>query len=91
MTDLAEVIMENGVGELILNRPAQRNSLTGPLVWELQAGLESLGRDEGCKVIIIRGAEGYFCAGLDLKALSQSIAGRMGKMAEKDAASAPAE
>ena len=71
MTDLAQVRIDNGIGELILNRPKQRNSLIGPLVWELQTGLETLEKDDSCKVIMIRGAGGYFCAGLDLKALSE--------------------
>jgi len=69
---MAEVIVRHseGVGQLILNRPAQRNSLTGPLVVELKSGLDSLLREPDCKAIIISGAEGYFCAGLDLKAFS---------------------
>ena len=69
---MTEVIVRHseGVGQLILNRPAQRNSLTGPLVVELKLGLESLLGESDCKAIIISGAEGYFCAGLDLKAFS---------------------
>ena len=63
--------LEAGVGHLTLNRPAQRNSLTGPLVSELKSGIDQLLKDENCKAIIISGAEGYFCAGLDLKAFSQ--------------------
>ncbi|MDG1206185.1 MAG: enoyl-CoA hydratase/isomerase family protein [Pseudomonadales bacterium] len=69
MTELVKVLLDEGVGQLILNRPQQRNSLVGPLVWELAAGVTKLSEDADCKVIIIRGAEGYFCAGLDLKAL----------------------
>ena len=71
MTELVRVIVENGIGELVLNRPQQRNSLIGPLVWEMQSGLEKLEKDEGCNSIVIRGEQGYFCAGLDLKAFSQ--------------------
>jgi len=67
MTELVRVIVENGIGELVLNRPQQRNSLIGPLVWEMQSGLEKLEKDEGCNSIVIRGEQGYFCAGLDLK------------------------
>jgi enoyl-CoA hydratase/carnithine racemase len=69
MTELVKVLLDEGVGQLILNRPQQRNSLVGPLVWALEAGLTKLSEDPSCNVIIIRGAEGYFCAGLDLKAL----------------------
>lgn len=70
MTELVKVLLDEGVGQLVLNRPGQRNSLIGPLVWELEAGLVKLNQDPTCKAIIIRGAEGYFCAGLDLKALT---------------------
>jgi enoyl-CoA hydratase len=52
--------------ELVLNRPARRNALTGPLVEELRAGLASLVADDAVRVILIRGAGGTFCAGLDL-------------------------
>ncbi|MEH6557982.1 MAG: enoyl-CoA hydratase/isomerase family protein [Oceanicoccus sp.] len=70
MTELVKVEQHGGVGELVLNRPQQRNSLIGPLVWELTEGLQILMADTDCHVIVIRGAEGYFCAGLDLKAFS---------------------
>lgn len=69
---MAEVVvrLSEGVGELVLNRPAQRNSLTGPLVSELTDGLKSLNSNPDCRVIVVSGAEGYFCAGLDLKAFA---------------------
>lgn len=69
---MTEVIVRHnkGVGQLILNRPAQRNSLTGPLVVELKSGLDLLLAESDCKTIVISGAEGYFCAGLDLKEFS---------------------
>lgn len=72
MENLVIVNLEEGVGELVLNRPEQRNSLTGPLVWALQDGLEKLLQDENCRAIIIRGQNGFFCAGLDLKAFTQN-------------------
>ncbi|MBL4679359.1 MAG: enoyl-CoA hydratase/isomerase family protein [Pseudomonadales bacterium] len=71
MEDLVIVNLDGGIGELVLNRPEQRNSLTGPLVRALQGGLEKLLQDENCRVIIIRGQNGFFCAGLDLKAFTQ--------------------
>lgn len=57
-------------GELVLNRPERRNALTGPLVQALHAGLEQLVADEGVHVILIRGAGGTLCAGLDLDAFA---------------------
>lgn len=68
--NLVEVVLNSGVGELILNRPKQRNSLIGPLVWALRDGLKTLEKDPHCKAILIRGEGGFFCAGIDLKAFS---------------------
>jgi len=72
--DLVIVSVNDGIGELVLNRPKQRNSLIGPLVDQLDAGLLKLIDDDACHVILIRGAEGYFCAGLDLKAFVEDPA-----------------
>jgi len=74
MTELVIVNVKDGVGELILNRPRQRNALIGPLVLELQRGLDMLVEDDSVKAIVLRGAEGYFCAGLDLRAFAQDPA-----------------
>ncbi len=70
---MADVIMRvgSGVGELILNRPRRRNALVGPLVAELQAGLDVYVADDDVHVILIRGEGGFFCSGLDLDAFSQ--------------------
>lgn len=73
---MSEVLVQlnDGVGELILNRPKQRNALTGPLVHGLIQNLDDLLSDSKCRAIVIRGAEGFFCAGLDLKAFSANPA-----------------
>jgi len=55
-------------GELILDRPQQKNALIGPLVKQLLGGLTRLIEDDNCHVILIRGEGGAFCAGLDVKA-----------------------
>ncbi|MFT5693462.1 MAG: enoyl-CoA hydratase/carnithine racemase [Oceanicoccus sp.] len=60
-------------GELILNRPEQKNSLIGPLVKQLLSGLNELSNNEMCHAILIRGEGGCFCAGLDVKAFFSEI------------------
>ncbi|MGB5758105.1 MAG: enoyl-CoA hydratase/isomerase family protein [Acidimicrobiales bacterium] len=55
------------VATVTLNRPERRNALTGPLAAELADAIESLNADNGTTVIVIRGAGGAFCSGLDLK------------------------
>ncbi|MGD9893813.1 MAG: enoyl-CoA hydratase/isomerase family protein [Dehalococcoidia bacterium] len=57
-------------GELVLNRPSRRNALIGPLVEALRTGLAELVADPEVRVIVIRGAGGSFCAGLDLDAFA---------------------
>jgi enoyl-CoA hydratase len=52
--------------ELVLNREDKKNALTGPLVCELKDKLQMLLDNPECHAIIIRGAGGVFCAGLDL-------------------------
>jgi enoyl-CoA hydratase len=69
----ALVLAEGGraVGELVLNRPKQKNALTTELVKQLLYWLQVLEADDKVKVILIRGSGGFFCAGLDLKEMSR--------------------
>lgn len=55
------------VAHVVLNRPERRNALTGPLADELLVALADASGDEGVSVILVRGAGGAFCSGLDLK------------------------
>lgn len=61
------VDVSDGVAEVILNRPERKNALTGPLVTELSAALTALAANEDVRVLLLRGAGGSFCSGLDLK------------------------
>ncbi|MGH1490881.1 MAG: enoyl-CoA hydratase/isomerase family protein [Acidimicrobiales bacterium] len=55
------------VAHVILNRPERRNALTGPLADQLGDTIEQLNTDDSVSVLVIRGAGGAFCSGLDLK------------------------
>jgi enoyl-CoA hydratase/carnithine racemase len=55
------------VAHVVLNRPERRNALTGPLADELAETIEALNVDDDISVLVIRGAGGAFCSGLDLK------------------------
>lgn len=48
------------------NRPERRNALSLALVDRFDALLEDLREDGGARVLVIGGAGGHFCAGLDL-------------------------
>lgn len=56
-----------GVTTLTLNRPAQFNAINGAMLRELQAALESIGRDDSVRVVVLAGAGRAFCPGHDLK------------------------
>lgn len=53
--------------EVVLNRPHRKNAVTGPLVGELRAALRAVAEEPGTPVVVLRGASGAFCSGLDLK------------------------
>lgn len=55
------------VATIVLNRPDRRNALTGPLADELGDQIEALNQDDSLSIVVIRGAGGAFCSGLDLK------------------------
>ena len=55
---------------LILNRPAKRNALTGPMMAALRDAVDALASDESVQAILLLGAGGAFCSGLDLKAMN---------------------
>ncbi|HPU52347.1 MAG TPA: enoyl-CoA hydratase/isomerase family protein [Burkholderiaceae bacterium] len=67
-----EVLCErhDGWAELILNRPDRRNAIDGPLAEAMLTHLLALNADSSIRVIVLRGAGGALCSGLDLKAFS---------------------
>lgn len=67
---------------ITLNRPKVRNAMSLEMVNELMAVFESIESDEAIRAVVLRGAEGFFCAGGDIKdmagaraALGQKAAG----------------
>ncbi len=56
--------------ELVLNRPQRKNAITGPLGEALAQTVNALNEDSAIQVILLRGAEGAFCSGLDLEAFN---------------------
>ena len=67
-----EVLLErnDGWAEIILNRPATRNAINGPLGVALAEQLQAVNSDPNIGAVLLRGAEGAFCSGLDLKAFN---------------------
>jgi trans-feruloyl-CoA hydratase/vanillin synthase len=57
----------NGIVTVTLNRPKKRNAMNPRLHEEMTQVLEELRYDESVRVVVITGADGAFCAGMDLK------------------------
>ena len=74
MTELVTLRVENGVADVTLNRPERKNAITGPLGEALAEQLTRANEDDDAKVILLHGAGGAFCSGLDLKAFNANPA-----------------
>ncbi len=60
----------NKICTLTLNRPEKKNSLSLGLIELLGSTLKGLGRDDGVRVVILRGAgDKAFCSGFDIGSL----------------------
>lgn len=64
-----DLVIENGVATLTLNRPAAMNALDPAAVTALGDLFASLRRNPEVRVLLITGAGGSFCAGADVKAM----------------------
>ena len=67
MNDEIRYELNGGVAEVILNRPARKNAVTGPLALAAADAVDAASSDAGVHVILLRGEQGVFCSGLDLK------------------------
>jgi len=66
MNDALLVDVADGVMTLTINRPEKRNAIDKAVLDGLQAGLGRARRDPEVRVLVLRGAGGYFSAGIDL-------------------------
>ncbi|XP_014649295.1 PREDICTED: enoyl-CoA hydratase domain-containing protein 2, mitochondrial isoform X3 [Ceratotherium simum simum] len=63
---------EQGITEILMNRPRARNALGNVFVSELLEALAQLREDRQVRVLLFRsGVKGVFCAGADLKEREQ--------------------
>ncbi|MBB5692179.1 enoyl-CoA hydratase/isomerase family protein [Muricoccus pecuniae] len=60
------VTRSGGVVRAVLNRPSRRNALNAALSEALDGLLAELREDRSARVLVLSGAGGHFCAGLDL-------------------------
>jgi methylglutaconyl-CoA hydratase len=63
------------VAVLTLNRPDKRNALSRGLIAELDRLIDRVGHDPSIRALVITGAGGVFCAGMDLKEAAEERGG----------------
>jgi enoyl-CoA hydratase len=72
----------DGIVLLTLNRPTRRNAISSRLAAELCRVLGELAADASARVVVLTGAGGAFCAGLDLTELGDSGTNFSGRFIE---------
>jgi enoyl-CoA hydratase len=71
---MAVHVERNGpVTTVVLDRPEARNAVDGPTARELAAAFATFDADPEAAVAVLCGAGGTFCAGADLKAMSNPL------------------
>lgn len=75
--EYTDIIIESAgqVTTILLNRPQALNALSPNLIHELKNALQKIAVDTNCKVLIVKGAGRAFSAGVDLKAMNESLIG----------------
>jgi enoyl-CoA hydratase len=63
----ALLVRHDGWAEVVLNRPERRNAIDGPLADALLDALVEAGADGSLRAVLLRGAGGAFCSGLDVR------------------------
>jgi enoyl-CoA hydratase/carnithine racemase len=75
MSDPVLLDVEDGVATLTLNRPENRNALTRELGSAISDALDDLEGHDEARCLVLTGAEGSFCAGGDVNAMTDRMSG----------------
>lgn len=57
---------ERGVLTFRINNPAHRNAMNNDMIASLTAAFKAAAEDRDCRVVVLRGASGIFCAGREI-------------------------
>ena len=79
---LLDVSIADRVATLTMNNPAERNTLTAPMVNEIVAAMDEVEADDGVGAIVITGAAPAFCAGANLGNLETANGQSLGAIYE---------
>ncbi|XP_017899746.1 PREDICTED: enoyl-CoA hydratase domain-containing protein 2, mitochondrial isoform X4 [Capra hircus] len=75
---------DQGIAEILMNRPSARNALGNVFVSQLLEALAQLQEDRQVRVLIFRsGVKGVFCAGADLKEREQMSEAEVGLFVQR--------
>jgi len=67
MAEAVLVSVEDGIAVITINRPAARNAVNGDVARGVAGAIGELDARNDVRVLILTGAGGTFCAGMDLK------------------------
>ena len=79
---LVNVEISERVATLTLNNPAERNTLTAPMVAEIVAAMDQIEADDGVGALVVTGAAPAFCAGANLGNLATADGESLGTIYE---------
>ena len=71
------VTKQDSITTITITRPEVRNAVDGPTATELANAFRDFDHDENQSVAILTGSNGTFCAGADLKAISDGRGNRV--------------
>ena len=79
---LVIVDIADRVATLTLNNPAERNTLTAPMVDEIVTAMDAIEADDGVGAVVVTGAAPAFCAGANLGNLAEATDESLGRIYE---------
>src|SRR3712207_4534234 len=80
---------EGPVVRAVMNRPHRRNAMSAAMMDAMDALLAELEADPtACRVLVLEGAGGHFCAGLDLGEVAETPGDEAAKLAAQVARNA---
>ena len=68
-TELLLTRKQDGVTTLTMNNPARLNGWTQGMMDALKQGLNDAAADDGTRVLVLTGADPYYCAGVNLSSI----------------------
>ena len=73
LPECSEILLDNsdGVLTITLNRPHKRNAMNSQLVSEVMAVFSAIADDRTIRAVVLKGAEGNFCAGGDISDMNK--------------------